>query len=534
MRNHSLIDKLRKENARSIKFLEEYYSERIGKHTTIEFDYHSNTSYFSPHRNRIVIATENLYDVLLEDPDLMRPMFYTILLHEIGHAIYTGEIRPRLLANVLEDNRLENQITKWNSRVNFKLLRYIFQDKKLADHDLKSKIALSLGLLRTVDNTPYVEKVANTDKRKALVKEILELNQEYTHLSDELRLYDNPYDNIYVKYEGIIDKVDDLIEELLEDFRQHPDPDQKQNTDNDEQDNGEQSAQGDPKSQEQDAQSDESDQGASPDADTGKGEANDNDSALNAESNLVDDLERDLADLIQKANASMKQADYNTPVLYNPQPDITPYTKHNISAFTTKRNAGIKGSRVVPRYSGNAKQLSLKKYMRKGFVPREKLFDRNIENLGNGGKNATAVFYLDISGSMSGYRLRVATDYLKSFYDTMSKHMDIKLYAFGANTYEITRNELNLYFLDMHLEGSTILEAFKTHNNEEIIVITDGEIKSDIPEQFKKKAHFVIIDMSDAMFQHNYSDIKHTYRVDTADLANGLDRATKGLKRLLG
>src|SRR5690606_3323523 len=101
-------------------------------------------------------------------------LYYTLMLHEIGHALHTDmsifrfvksfEIRDAL--NALEDNRIEHIISKWNVKVNFKLLRYIMQDKSLDrvikivkehSHYYIDKLYVLLMLTRAIDNRKYAK-----------------------------------------------------------------------------------------------------------------------------------------------------------------------------------------------------------------------------------------------------------------------------------------------------------------------------------------------------------------------------------------
>ena len=516
MNSRQLIQKMLIENRRQVKFLEEYYSDLLKEKVEISIQ-DTPTSYYSQYQNLIVISTENLLQVLEADRKLVRPMFYTLLLHEIGHAIYTYTLPYTEMSNILEDNRIEHQISKWNSRAQFKLLRYIFQDKVLTADKLTNYTNVALALLRTINNAPTIKELGTTGERMMVIKEILELNEKYKSIDTQYGILQD-VDADYSPLTYIIDKVHNLVLKLIQLPKEEPNQDQDSDKDPQEQ-------KSDSQDQEQDTDQDNAQEDDSDDTEQ---------QATVADiEKQIEDLESQLSDLEDKALKQSADKDYDRPVLFNPHPDISDYHKYNVSAFSTKRNAGIKGSRDVARMSGTAKQLSLKKYMRRGVVPREKMFDKPMANVAKGGKAATVSFYLDISGSMGGERLRIATDYLKSFYDTMNKHMNINLYAFGVHTYKITRNELNRVFLERNLEGSTRLKPAETHNNEEIIVITDGEIKNEIPEQFKRKAHFVLIDLHDSIYDYLYKDIPHTYRVEYDNIAQGLDQATKGLRRLL-
>ena len=183
------------------------------------------------------------------------------------------------------------------------------------------------------------------------------------------------------------------------------------------------------------------------------------------------------------------------------------------------------------------KQLNMQRYMRRNIVKGEKMFDR-VSDTGRGGKNAKVCFYLDISGSMvDDNKIKIATDYLKSFYDTMHKHMDIRIFGFGRHTYKITRNELNLSFIHGHLEGATTLKEMKQKPKEHVVVITDGIIDNNISEKMQRTAQFVIIKDRDKR-TNNLMEIRtqeYTHRtfVEPNELAQGLEKATKGIRELL-
>ena len=149
----------------------------------------------------------------------------------------------------------------------------------------------------------------------------------------------------------------------------------------------------------------------------------------------------------------------------------------------------------------------MQRYMRRHIVRGEKLFDKQ-SFYGSGGKGAKVCFYLDISGSMTDEnKLRIASDYLKSFYDTMHKRVDIRMFGFGRYTYKITRNELNYMFLRNSLEGATRIQEVKPRPKETIIVLTDGIIDNRLSDNIKQNAHFVIIEPSykNTKFKQQYA-----------------------------
>ena len=113
---------------KQINFLEEYYSKKIGYKVNIRLHKYAPTSYFSLQDQSIVISEKNLVAILYEMPKLFYSLFYSLILHEIGHAIYTDNLPYTDITNILEDNRIEHQIEKWNTRTKFRLFRYAFQD----------------------------------------------------------------------------------------------------------------------------------------------------------------------------------------------------------------------------------------------------------------------------------------------------------------------------------------------------------------------------------------------------------------------
>jgi hypothetical protein len=517
MKGYSLVEKLYKDNIRQIKFLEDYYSDKIGAKLEISLDTYGDTSYYSPSNHKVFISVSNLIEVLHYNPDVLRPMFYSLMLHEIGHALYTGDAMGYSVeANILEDNRLEHQIAKWNTKAQFELLRYIYQDKRLdTSMAMDDRLVAALGLIRTIDNRPFILELGTTGKRMQIIQDILALNEKYKSV-DTMFKSTNYEESLPMRqmHQELSDLLDELMNAPKEDEQKEEPKQDKTNEDANNGDNNTPSDQGndDPKDKQ------------------------DTPSSNNQIDGAKERLEEELSEAIQKVTDMMSNEDYNEKVMFNRRPDTSLYQKHQVGAFVTKRNAGIKGSKAVARPNGTAKQLSLKRYMRRDFISNEKLFDKHIDNTARGGKAGNVVFYLDISGSMGGYRIRHATDYLKSFYDSMHEHMNISIYGFGRETYRLTRNELNLQFLSDRLQGTTKLEPVKLKANEEVIVLTDGLFmnEEDIPKQFIRKAHFIFIEPDHETKNTNiFKEAPNKYIVTEQNIVKGLEQATKGLKRLL-
>jgi hypothetical protein len=382
---------------------------------------------------------------------------------------------------------------------------------------LTDETAIALALMRTVDNSRFVQALGFTMERKAIIKEILELNDIYMKKDYEL-LY---CPSIHLsELRGIIQKVEDLIKRLVDIAEQEKKQQQQQQQQQGGSNNQQDDTQDDTEEETQDDTEEETTQGQG--------------GVLGG-----DDIQEQLSHAIQEAERMLQDENYNVPVLFNDQPDTTDYTQYKIGLFDSSRHSGIKGKSSMQTSRGNIKQLNMQRYMRRHIVNGEKLFDR-VSEIGVGGKNAKVCFYLDISGSMdSSSKIRIATDYLKSFYDTMHTHIDIRMYGFGSHTYKITRNELNLSFLRERLEGSTHLYEVKHKPNEYVVVITDGAIDNQLSDKMKRTAQFVLIgderyNSKQVQFiQDAAKEFVHKTYVDPKDLVKGLDKATKGIRELL-
>ena len=511
---------------KQINFLEEYYTKKIGYKVKIELDKYAQTSHFSPHRQAIVIARQNLLAILFQMPKLFYSLFYSLILHEIGHAIYTDNLPYTDITNILEDNRIEHQIEKWNTRTKFRLFRYAFQDLAFEKHGkIESKPDLALALLRTVDNSKYVKQIGNTEKRAKIIENILRLNKIYQSKDYELRKETSKATELV----DISNQVSDLLDQLIESW----------NKDQDQQEQQQQQQQQNQEQQQQQQQEQQQDQDQQEQQEQDQQEQQEQDQQEQQEQELTEEekelleLEEELSTMLAKGKSLEKELDNGLGKLYNPDFDNRPYDQFKISAFTTARRTGIKGSNTMTRHTGNAKQLSLKKYARKDYVANEKKFDVNSHDLSKGGKNAKVLFYLDISGSMAGSRLKESINYLKSFYDQMNKYLDIRFMAFGANNYEITRRELDYRFLSNLLEGYTNPREVKPRPHEEIIFITDGGFGTKLSDSYMRKAHFILVDVDPNIRRHYFSGMRNVYEVSRYNINEGLERATKHIKQML-
>ena len=507
---------------KQINFLEEYYTNKIGYKIKIQLNRYAQTSYFSLHDQTIVIAEGNLVNILYQMPKLFYSLFYSLILHEIGHAIYTDELPYTDITNILEDNRIEHQIEKWNTRTKFRLFRYAFQDLAFERHGkIEDKNQLALALLRTVDNSKHVKQLGNNEERAQIIENILKLNKIYQSKDYELRKESNKIFQLV----DLSNQVSDLLDKLVDSWNEEKEQEQQgQEQEQEEQEEQQEQGQGQEQEDEEQGQEEKEDE---------ENEKDNEEQELTEEEKEQKELEEELSKMFAKGKALEMELDNGLGRLYNPDIDNRPYDQFKISAFTTARRTGIKGSDNITRHTGSAKQLSLKKYARKDYVTNEKKFEVNSHDLSKGGKNAKVLFYLDISGSMSGSRLKESINYLKSFYDQMHKYLDIRFMAFGQENYEMTRRELDYGFLSELLEGSTNPREVKPRPNEEIIFITDGGFGTRLSNSFMRKAHFVLVDVQPKVRHHYFSGMRNVYEVRTDNINEGLERATKHIKEML-
>jgi Mg-chelatase subunit ChlD len=496
-----VIDKLWHQESKAIKFIEQYYAQELNKpRLKIILEEQITSSHYRMETEEIVIAKENLLKFVQEYKSVAFKLFYSLMIHEIGHAIYTplgllNSYTPYL--NVLEDNRLEFHIALWNKRVRFNLLSYIFQDTNLNDdisvyRSKENPVAICLGLLRTIDNTKYVEFYNKISKEK--VKKILELNDKYTMVKTKAIDLDS---NEITKLVDISKEVEYLCKELATEMvSTNPPPPQKQKGKS---------------------------KGANSNTQNGKD---------NIEETESSKLEQEKREAEQENEKIVSEIANGHGVLINNTYNENSYNKIDVKAFETLRNAGIKGKGKTERHSGTAKELSLLNYSRRSFVKNIKPFHRNDNVNSRGGKTSSILFYLDISGSMSGAKVKVATDYLKSFYDSMNSHLNIRFFAFGRNTYEMTRKELAYDFIENKLEGSTNPQMLKPQRNEHIVLLTDGQFNRQIPSEYMRKVNLVLIGSNLKQFFQEQGCMSIT-EVDLDHIKEGLDKATNFIKKVL-
>lgn len=526
---NSNVKKLVDKNKRLILFLEKYYGKRIGKKVKIVIRYSANAqTYIDIYTKKctVYISAQMLQEELEEFGGLGFSLFYTLLMHEIGHAIYTGGMEKQsTIHNILEDARIEKQIEKWNGRVRFDLLRMAYIDKKFGEHPLETvlklavdKDTIALALFRIIQRKK-LEKIliAGDPERELIIKKIRKLESKYIDCDTEIGVLENSLgytqDVISENLIKLAGEVEKEIEKLLMKLTMPTNKSKsKSNKSKDIEPDGE------------------------------KGGCDSDDDELDKEEQ---EEARIRADYMTKfANGNQIEEEINKMpsinVLDAGKPDTDPYTHYQISAFVAQRRSGIKGAEKFQRSTGNPQQLSLQRYARRNYVINEKYFDKYSEIPGVG-KGTEIIFYLDISSSMT-YRfssklndtsLKILTDYVKSFYDVMSKYIKIRFFAFGKHTYELTRDELNYTFLHSVAvnEGDTRPTFIPAKRNEEIFIVTDGGFGTSVPREYLLRAHFIFI--GECASQAKRLGIKHYISVDTEHLAAGLDKATAHIKNVL-
>ena len=569
------------------KFIEKYYSEKSGKTIKIKL-LDVDNSYFNTN-NEIVLSIRSLAEILRQVPGYESSLYYTLQMHEIGHALYTDmsileKIRDNSLfitMNIAEDNRIEHLVSKWNGNANFKALRFITQDKQLEpDLFMQHFHSLALGLLRTVDNRIYVLLVNNMSKRPDLVAEILALGEKYKLLNEK-----TTQNYLLSVVTELKDKLEQLFEAVKEQVKQQQQPQQqqksgKENSEEPEEGDEEQTESSKPTQEKEESEEEENEQGEGENeekeegeedpTDNGESEENseepeegdeekeggegedsddvgdetpesESDAVNEAMDDLLNELERELNKLEQKNLEEMEEIGEAVIPLINEDYPEEPYERLPITVFDTVRRSSIRGGSSA-RHQGNTKELVMKRYMRREFVQNEKLFQKRDEYGEEKDKSVKVAFFLDISGSMSDRLMRdkkgnwpmlieTAANYLRSFYDLMHTRIDIKMYAFGSDLWTITRKELNPKFLYGVLEGDTQIKRINIPKDTEIIVITDGVIGG-MSTEFIKRANFVVIGEGAQRLRRNGSN--KVIETNQRDMVDDLNRATAGLAKILG
>lgn len=538
-----------KANKPKIGFLQHYYEEMLGKKVKIELSARDTSSCATIDDTIIIsVARNNIEKMLWDKPQQAPSLFYTLLEHEIGHAVYTGKLPYTLTLNVLEDNRLEYLTSQWNTMVDFEVFRYLFQDMNMTPELLRNDAysidqLIMLGLLRTVFNQGYIDELSVNDRAKDLIRQILKLNDDYRKIN--IMLSFDPR-NMPI-FSALGDKLQSLVDELKAEYRNEREKKQEEQKQDDSKSNEQQDNKGD-------SQSEESEQDKGSQSQDGKEETEQY--AEKQKQKLKEKINEKLHNLTEMTKElEEKSEQYIEPLPSHLSVDYSDYHRYPITLENIKRASGIKGIADRQKSQGSAKELNMRRYARRQFVLNEKLFDTHKHNTVRGGKSAKVCFYLDISGSMQGEKIRIATDYLKSFYDSMHKQIDIRMFAFGEFTYSIQRHNLNLMQIIYQLEGSTRLHDIKTLHNEQAIIITDGIITNlrSISDNIKNNAHFVIIkdrkptdnskkydrkliqkfEKTEQALTEYYSGIPHKTIVEPESLVDSINKATRALARFL-
>ena len=553
------------------RFIEQYYSDIFGRKMRIVLDERAKTSSCSLQTGTISIAVSNIVEMMYWARGLESATFYSLELHEIGHALYSpafseifnteegarmlaasqtkarkrAQLTPQVVINALEDNRIEYNVERWNARTRFLVMRYTLQDTRVKPSNCtQNPLATLLALTRVVDNRKHKAVIGCTPERALKVAEIERYVEQYRALLGDARTDYTVLRSMAIFAELTYNAMFDLLEMEM------PEEDEGDKGERADADEGEQDSDADEGDAPEDTDTDEQDKDAD---DTGEGEDDEQDKGERADADegeqdsdadegdtpedtqdpmdkLMDDIKRTVETLKSENKTIRDSIEENIGILENPFPNRNPYERIPIEAFTTVRRMGIKGAGTRGVRSGSIREFSYKRYARRDFIEGEKLFLRSDMDM-KGGQSATIVFYLDISGSMCNYgKIENAVLYLKSFYDVMHRLINIKIYAFGEHTYRITRNELDEGYLRPILEGSTKPQAIPLKPNEELVMVTDGDFHN-LPVEYYKRANFVLIDGSpDNLIRNGATKV---FAVDSKHLREGLDAATRGIKRLL-
>lgn len=581
-------------NRQQKHFLETYYTSELGKKVII-CESNSDTSFCRDMGNfyEINVSVRNIENINVELRILAseegkyvnrESLYYTLMLHEIGHALYSDmnifrfvksvEIRDTL--NALEDNRIEHIISKWNVKVNFKLLRYVMQDK-LLDRVVKTikdysqndidRLSVLLMLTRAIDNRKYAKFILDFFGDCLRNREILKLI--LTESKEFIKFKDDEHQAMVAAAERVSNLIDELYRNKYNDENkdeQQPKPktelkESSEDQANDKEGENEENGENDDSEKETEAEETEKE-------DSEKESDSGDDSELEEEDDeeldefskkfhevsdaleemfndeiLVMELEKELNEIATLDEDEFYEQDIRT--IENPNKDTTPYTKYKISLFDTKLRSGIKGSGTIGRASGSAQELNLNRYSQRKFSNDHRVFDKKMQDT-TGGAKPKIMFYLDVSGSMSVAKYDYETEqfrkdskpyipminYIKSFYDAMHKYVDIRIYVFNHYTSKIGRDELNETFFARNIVGgSTIPRDIKLLPDEELIILTDGEWDR-MPEKFKDKAQFIILGKENEEYFRKFN-VKNMQVVDLDNLVPAFEKATQVIKRRL-
>ncbi len=583
-----------------VKFLEQYYTDFAGKKVVINLTTMSVSMCLHNADEAIVcISSSQLQESLSKLEGMEYSMFYTLLMHEVGHAIYSAPFNVAEenkfgadrfgIFNVLEDMRVEYQIAQWNTMQKFDVLRYVAFDMVLEEQFNIEPTAIACALLRTVNNKPYAKILRRVAPDE--VKEILSLGETYKKRKVSFRdLLNNPLEATeqYKEIHNIAVYVQELILKICEKFaertrkqqkqrkgqseekplkvfdpnspKQKPEESEEENEEKTpeepEEENEEDLEDGENTGEEGESETSDADTTADNDETTDENddETSDADTTGNAvftggdgETDDENDVDTEMSSKINSIQCEINQMKNSEEdldlekvieTIENPEPISPKYERYKITAFDVRRRSSLKGRKASQRHSGNQQELIMQRYMRRRHVNGEKLFEsERFSDMERGGKSFRAVFYLDGSGSMfmrfgDDTMIGIATNYLRSFYDAMHKHMDIEFYLFGATTYKISYNELSPRFISRIPDfcDHTRPQLIELQPDVEMIIVTDGMWEVEIPQVYKDHAHFVIIGPEMVRY-FKHLGVKNIYPVVHGDIAMQLELATRGIAK---
>jgi hypothetical protein len=489
----------------------------------------TDTSYFKPAERTIVLSLQQL-DEFYEgmNRNVFAGLFYSILMHEVGHAKYTdvsydsllvlANLDMRNIFNILEDNRIERLMT--NGKTRFDLLSYVLIDKKnakLEPHHLGSASTIVLALARMLDSTAPKKYIMETFPEESA--KIIALAKEYERT-----------DGLFSKNN---DKLWEIIRDVLELAKKIRQKQQEKQEQQKQQENGEKQNQSDEQNdtktdEEQETNEDDDDESEEDDDDDESEEDGDGEGYSDEMEDFdgeISDLEDELIKIAARGLGHLKQLSKNETIVnpdkYNAKP------KYKVDIDDIYKRKGIKGFGDDKSYS--SPKLNIRRYVRRektGY----KVFDKNSREIK--GKTIKVAVYLDVSGSMMGAKLEIATNYLYSLV-TRCPFIDWSLYTFAARTNKITRNELDPWFIKKHLGFATHLEPDEHPKDEKIIIISDGIIDN-IPALPKNFLNGDLVYISDDMNRPRGLNLfKRVHTVNISNIIEGINKATQGIREMI-
>ena len=373
-----------------VKFLEQYYTDFAGKKVIINLTTMS-VSMCSHNANEAIvfISSSQLQESLSKLEGMEYSMFYTLLMHEVGHAIYSAPfniaeenkfVADRFgIFNVLEDMRVEYQIAQWNTMQKFDVLRYVAFDMVLEERFNIEPTAIACALLRTVNNKPYAKILGRVAPDE--VKEILSLGETYKKRKVSFRdLLNNPLEanEQYKEIHNIAVYVQELILKICEKFAERTrkqgqsnekplqvfdpnSPEQEPEESEEDLEDGEntgeegenetsdaETGEGENETSDADATDDENDD-ENDDADTtgnaiftgGDGETDDENNVDTEMSSKINSIQCE----INQMKNSEEDLDLEKVIetIENPEPISPEYERYKITVFDVKRRSSLKG-----------------------------------------------------------------------------------------------------------------------------------------------------------------------------------------------